>query len=73
VSRVRAFGSLVHEDRFHPDSDIDLAVDGLKPSDYWKALASVLFLDDHISVGIVDQATCRPEIWSVVEREGMEL
>jgi predicted nucleotidyltransferase len=73
VDRVRVFGSLVQERRFHPGSDIDLAVEGLKPADYWEALTSVMFLDDHVSIEMVDQAMCRPEIWSAVEREGIDL
>ena len=73
VNRVRVFGSLVQEGRFHPGSDIDLAVEGLKPADYWEALTSVMFLDDQVSIEMVDQATCRPEIWSAVEREGIDL
>ena len=73
VTRVRAFGSLVHKERLHPGSDVDLAVEGLKLDDYWEAVTSVLFLDDRIPVEIVDQATCRPEIWEVVEREGVDL
>lgn len=73
VSRIRVFGSLVHKDNFHPGSDIDLAVEGLKSSDYWKALSSVLFLDDKLTVEIVDRAICRPELWEVVEREGIDL
>jgi len=46
VSRVRVFGSLVHAERFHEGSDIDLAVEGLEAADYWEAVTSVLFLDD---------------------------
>jgi len=73
VSRVRVFGSLLYEGRFHRGSDIDLAVEGLKIDDYWKALAEVLFLDDHIQVEIVDRSICRPEIWDVVEHEGVDV
>lgn len=73
VNRVRAFGSLVHKARFHPGSDIDLAVEGLEPTDYWEAVTSVLFLDDQVSVILIDQAACRPEIWEAVEREGVDL
>ena len=73
VDRVRVFGSLVHEGRFHTGSDIDLAVEGLKPADYWQALTSVMFLDDQVSIEMVDRATCRPEIWSAVEQEGVDL
>ena len=73
VSRVRVFGSLVHEGRFHPGSDIDLAVEGLKPDDYWEAVTSVLFLDDQVPVEVIDQTICRPEIREVVEQEGVDL
>ncbi len=38
VSRVVLFGSLVRG-RFHAASDIDLAVEGLAPGDYFPALA----------------------------------
>ena len=49
ADRVRVFGSLVHEEMLHSGSDIDLAVEGLRPIDYWEALASVMFLDDQLS------------------------
>ena len=35
MSRVRVFGSLIHKERFHDGSDVDLAVEDLKPEDYW--------------------------------------
>ncbi len=73
VRRVRVFGSLVHSGRFHEGSDIDLAVEGLPPANYWEAVTSVLFLDDQVPVELVDQTECRPEIWEVVEREGVDL
>jgi uncharacterized protein len=73
VSRIRVFGSLAHEGNFYPDSDIDLAVEGLKPVDYWEALTSVLFLDKKIPVEIVDLSTCSSQIRDVVEREGIEV
>jgi len=73
VSRVRVFGSLVHSSRFHENSDIDLAVEGLKPDDYWEAVTSVLFLDDQFPVELIDSTVCRPEIWEVVEEEGVDL
>lgn len=39
--RVYLFGSLLEPLRFRLDSDIDLAVEGLSPSEYWEALALV--------------------------------
>jgi predicted nucleotidyltransferase len=73
VDRVRVFGSLVHAGRFHSGSDIDLAVEGLKSVDYWEAMTSVLFFDNQIPVELVEKTECRPEIWEVVEREGVDL
>lgn len=71
--RVRVFGSLLHARRFHAGSDIDLAVEGLAVGDYWDALAEVLFLDDEITVDLVDPGTCPPVVWAIVEREGVDL
>ena len=73
VRRVRVFGSLVHPVHFHSGSDIDLAVEGLSPEMYWEAVTTVLFLDERFPVELVDQATCDPEVWEAVEREGLEL
>jgi predicted nucleotidyltransferase len=73
VSRVRIFGSAIQSYQFHQDSDIDLAVEGLAISDYWDALADLLFLDKEIAVDLVDPDTCPPNIWAIVEGEGIEL
>jgi predicted nucleotidyltransferase len=40
IRRIVLFGSLAHGD-FAPGSDIDLAVEGLPPGDYFTALAEV--------------------------------
>jgi predicted nucleotidyltransferase len=73
VPRVRVFGSLLHPEQFHAGSDVDLAVEGLAVSDYWDALADVLFLDDEITVDLVVPDTCPSDIWAIVEREGVGL
>jgi predicted nucleotidyltransferase len=73
VLRVRVFGSLLHPERFHDSSDIDLAVEGLAIADYWDALADVLFLDDEIAIDLIDPDMCPADIWARVEREGVEL
>lgn len=73
VTRVRVFGSLVHPRQFHAGSDVDLAVEGLAASNYWDALAEVLFLDDAIGIDLVDAKSCPPVVWEIVEREGVDL
>jgi len=37
ANKVILFGSLIHEDWFVDNSDIDFAVDGIAHEDYWKA------------------------------------
>jgi predicted nucleotidyltransferase len=73
VSRVRVFGSLLEPSRFHADSDVDLAVEGLASSDYWDALADILFLDDEITIDLIEASSCPPAIWATVERKGVDL
>ena len=73
VTRIRAFGSLVRRERFHRDSDVDLAVEGLLPTHYWGAVTETLFLDEHIPVELVDREVCRPSLWETVERDGVDL
>ena len=40
VTRIIVFGSLIN-DRFHPDSDIDIAAEGIPAADYFAAIAAV--------------------------------
>jgi uncharacterized protein len=41
ATRVIVFGSLVRDDRFDAESDIDMAVEGILPEDYFTAMAEV--------------------------------
>ncbi len=73
VARVRVFGSLLYPSQFHNDSDVDLAVEGSAVDDFWDALADVMFLDEQITVDLVDPELCPSEIWETVEQEGVDL
>ncbi|MGC8495148.1 MAG: nucleotidyltransferase family protein [Syntrophobacteraceae bacterium] len=73
ATRVRAFGSILHSERFHAGSDVDLAVEGISVADYWDAVAEVFLLDETIAIDLVDPDSCSPGIWSVVEKEGVDL
>ena len=73
AERIRVFGSLLQPTLFHAKSDIDLAVEGLTVQEYCDATADVLFLDDLITVDLVDPSTCSPAVWAHVEREGVDI
>jgi predicted nucleotidyltransferase len=73
VRRVLLFGSLAHQGWFAPDSDVDLAVEGLRPRDYWKAWQ---LLDEAVGirrVDLVDLETASESLRQAIERYGIEL
>jgi predicted nucleotidyltransferase len=73
VRRVVLFGSLAHEAWFVPDSDVDLAVMGLRTEDYWRAwrLAEDIIADR--PVDLIDVETAVDSLRRAIERHGVEL
>ena len=67
VSRVVAFGSLTDVDRFHPWSDIDLAVWRLAPGDYYEAVARVLDVGGEVKVDLIRAERCKPYLRAAIE------
>ncbi len=72
AARVVAFGSLTQSSRFHPWSDVDLAVWGLSPADYFEAVARVLDVGADIKVDLIRAERCKPFLRSAIE-SGTEL
>ncbi|HLB50130.1 MAG TPA: hypothetical protein VJL59_24170 [Anaerolineales bacterium] len=72
AARVVAFGSLTHADRFHLRSDVDLAVWGIAPADYFEAVARVLDVGGEIKVDLVMAERCKPYLREAIE-QGAEL
>lgn len=73
VTRVVAFGSVTHKDRFTRWSDVDIATWGLRPQDTFRAIGAMVGLDPNVQVNLVDVAICLPALLAVIEREGVEL
>ncbi len=71
ASRVVVFGSLIHPDKFHFHSDIDLGVWDIK--DYFRAVARLMDLDPQIEFDLVPVEDARPGILAVIEQEGKAL
>ena len=71
ASQVMAFGSLLHPDRFHFHSDIDLAVWDI--NDYYRAVSRLMDLDPQIEFDLVPVEDARPEILAVIKQEGKVL
>jgi predicted nucleotidyltransferase len=62
VRRVFLFGSLTHAAWFLPDSDVDLAVEGLADGDYWRAWRRVEEIIGDRLVDLVDCETARESL-----------
>lgn len=72
ASRVVVFGSLVDASRIHPRSDIDLAVWGVDPKLYFKAVAHLQDIDSAFAVDLVEPDSAYPYIQEAIE-QGVEL
>jgi predicted nucleotidyltransferase len=73
AQRVAAFGSLIHPERFHMRSDVDLAAWGLNEYDYLRAVAAVTGLDREISVDLIAVEEAPDTLRDVIEAEGFLL
>jgi predicted nucleotidyltransferase len=73
VRRIVLFGSLAHKGWFSSDSDVDLAVEGLRGDDYWDAwrIAEETIKDK--SVDLIEIESCSRSLQKAIENYGMEL
>lgn len=70
--KVMLFGSLVRDD-FHRWSDIDLAVWGIPPADYYRAVAFAAGFSRAFEVDLVDAEDCSESLKEHIMKEGVEL
>jgi predicted nucleotidyltransferase len=75
VTRVVVFGSLAHETVFTRWSDIDLAVWGIAPEEFYRAAGAAMDigLEEGIRVDVVDAGDCGPQFLAEIEQEGIQL
>jgi predicted nucleotidyltransferase len=73
VRRVVLFGSLAHASWFRPDSDVDLAVEGIPAGDYWEAWREVERTIRDRPVDLVDLETASESLRRSIARYGIEL
>jgi predicted nucleotidyltransferase len=72
ADKVIAFGSLVHPGHFSDRSDIDLAVSGIQPADFFKAWAAAAQASP-FELDLVDLSDCCSALRDLIEREGRPL
>jgi predicted nucleotidyltransferase len=73
AQRVILFGSLAHQAWFTPDSDIDLAVQGLPSSNYWQAWRTTEEIITNRKIDLVEIETVSPTLRRIIEQDGIEL
>jgi predicted nucleotidyltransferase len=73
AKRVAVFGSLLHEARFTPWSDIDIAAWGIPPDQTFRAIGAVMDLDSSVAINLVDVSTCSPSLLMAIEKEAVDL
>lgn len=75
ADRVVVFGSLTDKSRYTPWSDIDLAVWGIAPNQFYKAIGVLNEVSSEFKVDLVDpiDRTCRPSVKSAIEHIGVDV
>ncbi|MGE0083281.1 MAG: nucleotidyltransferase family protein [Desulfococcaceae bacterium] len=71
--QVAVFGSLVHKDLFHQNSDVDLAVWGIKEKEYFRAVSCLMDLDSEISADLVMAEDAKPALGNRIQTEGIKI
>ena len=71
--RVILFGSLARDDHFHRRSDIDLAVAGVSPQDFWRAWSALDSLGPEFEIDLIDIETTPAALCRQIEQEGVEI
>jgi predicted nucleotidyltransferase len=73
ATRVAVFGSLNSPDWFDAHSDIDLAVWGIPPTQFYRAVAAVTAISDEFEVDLIDGDTCLAPLRQTLEREAVTI
>ena len=73
AQKVILFGSMAHEAWFALDSDIDLAVEGIKAQDYWRAWEAAEKLIEGRLVDLIDLESASGSLKKSIERYGVIL
>ena len=73
ANRVFIFGSLADINYFNEWSDIDLAVEGIHPHLFYKAVADAINFSQEFEIDLIDLNDCKQEIKHSIEFYGLEI
>ena len=69
VKRVFLFGSILEEEKFNENSDLDMAVVGMKKADFYKALADISQMTE-FNIDLKPLEDCAESFRKRVKEEG---
>ena len=73
AKKIVVFGSLKDPFYFNKWSDIDLAVWGITPDMYFKAVAEIISLSSEYKIDIIDPEDCNDSLRKMIEKEGIKI
>ncbi len=73
AKKIVVFGSLRDPVYFNKWSDIDLAVWGIAPDRYFKAVAEIISLSSKFKIDIIDPEDCHDSLRKMIEKEGIKI
>ncbi len=73
ATKVVLYGSVAHGYGFHAESDIDLAVEGIVPAQFWRVWASLDPIDPSFEINLVAVEEATPRLLKVLKTEGVPL
>lgn len=73
ADQIIAFGSLVGKGPFDDQSDIDLAVSGVSPADFFRAYAQAMTLSPAFKLDLIDLADCPIQMRQSISQSGVYL
>ncbi len=73
AKKVAIFGSLRSDELFNEWSDIDIAVWGIVPELYYKAIAEIISFSPIFKIDIVEPDDCSESLKRLIEKEGIIL
>ena len=73
ATRVAVFGSLAERDWFSPRSDIDIAVWGLPPRAYFRAVSETIGFSSEFKIDLVDVESCKGRFRERVESQAVPI
>ena len=73
AKKIVLFGSMRSLDRIHKRSDVDLAMWGINPRDYFRAVGELLAIHPEIAVDLVEAESASVRILHEIETTGAVL